>query len=371
MTKRFERQIALPGFGEESQRKLRQSGILVIGAGGLGCPALLYLAAAGIGRIGIADGDRVDVSNLHRQVLFSEQDLGKEKASTAALQLGKKFPDTAFIPFDEYVRTDNVATILSGFDIILDGSDNFETRYLISDACGLLGKPLVFGAVHQNEGQISVFHHPDERGMSFNYRDLHPVPPAQDQIPNCQQTGVLGVLPGTLGVMMATEAIKAITGYGKTLSGKVLYFNLLRNSFYELAMMPDPEGRKKIPGSFQELQAKDYRLKCNKGTGIKWKDAIEIKNAAPADTVIIDVRETTEMPELIWAECRRIPLDQLEQNFTPLSKFRRILVFCQTGGRSLEAAVMLSRVFPDKMIASIEGGIIAFLHQNSFDSHEG
>ena len=360
MQSRFERQVNLNGFGEEAQRKLRQSSVLVIGVGGLGCPALQYLSAAGFGRVGLADGDRVEISNLNRQILFSEGDLGKPKATTASRQLSHIYPDSSFIAFDEFIRTKNVVPILSGFDIILDGSDNFETRYLINDACALLGKALVFGAVHQSEGQISVFHHADEKGRIFNYRDLHPDPPSSDQIPNCQQNGVLGVLPGTLGVMMATEAIKIATGYGRTLAGKMLYYNLQQTSFYEIEIGQNEEGRKKIPHTMQELESRDYNLPCIQSKEMDWAEVLKMWIDKPTKHVILDVRELHEKPELEMAACIRIPLQFLKEQASSLASADTILIFCQSGGRSREAAAILNRIFPDKNIFSIKGGIDAY-----------
>ena len=225
---RFERQVILPGFGQEGQAKLKQASVLVIGAGGLGCPVLLYLAAAGVGRIAVVDGDVISQSNLNRQVLYGENDLGKNKAETAIRYFQEKYSDIQWTAIPEFITVDNAQAFIFHYDLVIDGSDNFPTRYLVNDACVLLKKPLVYGSIYQHEGQVSVFNvgsHP------CNYRDVFPSPPAPQEIPNCAETGVLGVLPGIIGNLMALEAIKVLSGLGKPLSNKLLLFNSLDTQF--------------------------------------------------------------------------------------------------------------------------------------------
>ena len=211
---RFERQVILPGFGPEGQAKLKHASVLVIGAGGLGCPALLYLAAAGVGRICVVDGDVVALSNLNRQVLFGQQDLGKNKAEAAVRYFQEKYNDIQWKAIPEFISVENAQELIIHYDVVVDGSDNFPTRYLVNDACVLLKKPLVFGAIYQYEGQVSVF---NQGPGSCNYRDMYPQPPAANEIPNCAETGVLGVVPGIIGSLMALEVIKVLTGLGKPL----------------------------------------------------------------------------------------------------------------------------------------------------------
>ncbi|HET7361891.1 MAG TPA: HesA/MoeB/ThiF family protein, partial [Salinimicrobium sp.] len=201
---RFERQKILPEFGSEGQQKLSTAKVLVIGAGGLGCPALLYLAAAGVGTIGIADGDSISESNLNRQTLFGHNDIGKAKAETAAGILQEKYPDINFQVIPHFLTSENALEVLENYDLVLDGSDNFGTRYMINDACVLLGIPLIMGAIYQYEGQLSVFNYGEN---PVSYRDIYPVPPKANEIPNCSETGVLGVLPGIIGNLQAAETI--------------------------------------------------------------------------------------------------------------------------------------------------------------------
>jgi len=218
---RFERQTILPGFGQEGQQKLSMAKILVIGAGGLGCPALLYLAAAGVGTIGIADGDKVSLSNLNRQILYGEDHIGQSKAEVAGELIRSKYSDIQINIIPHFLTSENALDIIKKYDLVLDGSDNFGTRYLINDACYLLKKPLVFGAIYQHEGQVAVLNISRNGQEPLTYRDLFPNPPSAAEVPNCAETGVLGVLPGIIGTMQATEAIKYLSGFGKPLIHKV------------------------------------------------------------------------------------------------------------------------------------------------------
>src|SRR5882724_2373410 len=218
---RYQRQLSLAGFGPEAQAKLKHGRVLVIGAGGLGCPALLYLAAAGVGRITLIDGDRVDVSNLHRQVLYTEADAGELKAVVAARRLRALNPQIAVEPRAERFTRANALELVRACDVVVDGSDNFGTRYLVNDACVLADRPFVYGAVQGFEGQASVF---NWRG-SPTYRCLFPEPPEPGTVPNCAEAGVLGVLPGLIGLLQATETIKLLTGIGEPLAGKLFLWN--------------------------------------------------------------------------------------------------------------------------------------------------
>jgi molybdopterin/thiamine biosynthesis adenylyltransferase/rhodanese-related sulfurtransferase len=352
---RFERQVILPGFGWESQKKLQKSSILVIGSGGLGCPALLYLAAAGIGKIGIVDGDIVSVSNLNRQILFGESDLGKSKAERAGELLRQKYDDLEVEVFNEFITTSNALEILSQYELILDGTDNFETRYLVNDAAFLLQKPLIFGAIYANEGQILVFNSSKKGGT--NYRDLYPDPPSALEIPNCNQTGVLGVLPGMIGIMMATEAIKFLTGYAPTLENKILFFNGLTYQTYTVDFAPNSESRQEIPDSFDAFQAKDYSLSCLVATSVDWSFALhELEKGG----VLVDIREASETPKLERDGVILLPLSQLSINSNFLSEWDMIFLFCQSGIRSLKAVDKLQKILPGKTIYSIKGGITTF-----------
>ncbi|MCS4433441.1 HesA/MoeB/ThiF family protein [Aquiflexum gelatinilyticum] len=353
---RFERQHILPGFGKAAQEKLLQAKVLVIGAGGLGCPALLYLAAAGVGKIGIIDGDLVSMSNLNRQVLFGEGDLGLNKAETSAHFLKSKYSDIKIKCIPEFISTDNIRAILSQFDLVIDGSDNFPTRYLVNDACVLMDKPLVFGAVYQNEGQVAIL---NGKGQgSINYRDIFPDPPTAYEIPNCYETGVLGVLPGIIGTLQAAEAIKFITGYGDTLVGKMLFYNLLSHQSYTMELSKNPDSKKGIPSSMEALEATDYAVVCGDGDSIDWEEAFTLLGKSKNGT-LIDVREADEIPKLKGYQYQSVPLDLLDEKHQEWINSELILLFCQSGVRSLKAVKMLEKYFPGKKIHSISGGIEA------------
>jgi sulfur-carrier protein adenylyltransferase/sulfurtransferase len=241
---RYARHFRLPGFGVEGQLRLKSSSVLVIGAGGLGCPALQYLAAAGVGRIGIVDGDRVDLSNLQRQVLFGTPDIGKFKAECAAEKLRQINPEISVVSNNNNITPENVQNFLTDYDVILDCTDNFSSRYLINDCCARLQKPNVFAAVFRFEGQISVFNLPQVDGSPGpQYRDVFPDPPPPGSVPDCAEGGILGVLPGILGSLQALEAIKVLTGKGKPLSGTILYVDGLSLEFRRFRIMLSPNGK--------------------------------------------------------------------------------------------------------------------------------
>ena len=238
---RYSRHLRLPQVGVEGQRKLEAACVLLVGAGGLGSPAAYYLAAAGVGTLRIADDDVVDRSNLQRQILHTEARIGMRKVESAALALSALNPRTRIDAVAERVSSDNVERLLDGVDLVVDGADNFPARYLLNDACVKLGKPLVYGAVHRFEGQVSVFDAGRHRGMAPCYRCLFPEPPPPESAPNCAEAGVLGVLPGVVGLIQATEAIKLIIGIGTSLSGRLLHFDALSMRFRETRLSADPQ----------------------------------------------------------------------------------------------------------------------------------
>lgn len=350
---RFERQIILPGFGIDGQAKLRNSSVLVVGAGGLGCPILQYLAAAGVGKIGIVDGDVVSISNLNRQVLFGEKDLRKNKAETAVRYFQEKYSDIKWEVYPEFLTTENAQEMISGYDLIVDGTDNFPTRYLVNDACVLLGKPLVFGAIYQHEGQISVFNLGEN---ACNYRDIYPKMPSSSEIPNCAETGVLGVLPGIIGNLMALEAIKVLSGFGKPLKNRVLFFNSITTQTYEVEISPNPEARELMPASLTSFEIMDYELACEGIKQLTWSEAMKKMNH---DVAFVDVREPGEMPPLECTGLVKIPLSELPGQLDRFEDSDEVLFFCQSGIRSQNAARQLQQVYPDKKIYSIRGGINA------------
>jgi len=363
---RYHRQIILPEFGEEGQQKLLKAKILVIGAGGLGCPALQYLSAAGIGTIGIVDDDVVALNNLHRQVLYSVNDIGLSKAKRAAHILQQLNPEIKIISYNERLATQNALTLIDDFDIIIDGTDNFSTRYMINDACVLLNKPLVYGAISQFEGQVSVFNRQPLMGSNeaVNYRDLFPDPPKDGEVLNCAEAGVLGVLPGIIGTMMANETIKLITGIGEPLINQLLTYNALNNQVYILNLSARKETRSLIPKNKKEFLQIDYEWLCASPVQQAEVDSDIFNGMVVKGNIdVIDVRELHEMPAVNEFNHIRIPLAQLADN-TSLIKSNTVIAFCQSGKRSLQAAKILSGIFGDsKKIYSLRGGIVEWKKQ--------
>ncbi|RKG79455.1 molybdopterin-synthase adenylyltransferase MoeB [Corallococcus terminator] len=256
---RYRRHLTLPEVGEEGQARLLKSKVLLLGAGGLGSPAALYLAAAGVGTLGIVDADVVDLSNLQRQVLHTLERRGQPKVQSAKAAIEALNPDVKVVPFEERLTTANVERILADFDLVLDGGDNFPTRYLLNDACVLAGKPNIHGSVFRFEGQVTTF-------LPNNgpcYRCLYPVPPPPELAPSCAEAGVLGVLPGLIGMLQATEALKLLLGVGESLSGRLLTFDALGTRFHELKLRRDPECPVCAPGAKVELI--DYERFCSTG----------------------------------------------------------------------------------------------------------
>lgn len=360
---RYQRQTSLNEFGEAGQLKLNYAKVLVIGAGGLGCPALQYLAGAGVGTIGIVDNDKVALSNLHRQVIYETDDIGLSKAICAADFLSALNPDIKIIPFNETLTTANAQHIISQFDIVLDGTDNFASRYLINDACVLAGKPLVYGAISRFEGQVAIFNCDNENGRSSNYRDVFPNPPAEDEILNCEEAGVIGTLPGMIGTMMANEAIKLIAGFGGHLTNCILTYNSLSNQMYELGVQPQAGTRALIPADFAAFQATDYELMCASQSAIQIDtDRFEQMLHAPAVT-FIDVREPHETPVINEFIYLSMSLNSFENSLQQIEG-DSIVLFCQSGKRSLRAARMLASHYRiSKKIYSLKGGILAWKDQ--------
>ena len=334
---RYQRQILLKGFGLEGQHKLLQAKVLVIGAGGLGCPALQYLVAAGVGTIGIVDEDIVSITNLHRQILFTVDDIGLPKASIAKERLAKLNPEITIAAYNERLTTSNALAIINAYDIVIDATDNFSSRYLINDACVLLKKTIVYGAVSQFEGQVAILNYHSAIGIaSANYRDLFPTPPIDGEVLNCAEAGVLGVLPGIIGSMQASETIKIITGIGKPLVNTVLTYHSLTNQFCA------------SPNNKFEIGIENFN-----------------RIAHSADVEIIDVRELGESPIPTDFNYVQIPLSQFNNNIAAIKK-ETIVVFCQSGKRSLQAAQILFNTFGEtKTIYSLQGGITEWVKNKS------
>lgn len=363
--KRYARQIQLPELGEDGQLKLRTGRVLVIGAGGLGCPVLQYLAAAGVGTIGIADDDTVCLTNLHRQVLFSMHDIGKPKAETAAQKLKAMNPDNLYRIFGERMNVSNIIQTMKEFDVIVDGTDNFATRYLINDACVLMRKPLVFGAISRFEGQVAVFNVPtDVSGDCIHYRDLFPNPPQEGEVKNCAENGVLGVLPGIIGTMMANEVIKLLTGMGKALSGELLTYNALTNEIFTWKLKKRPESDAYVPQTISALEQKDYAWECglpsDNGTVCEIDAAGVEVMISEGNVLIVDVREPHEIPGLQRWPNKKLPLARLMQNQEDWSA-KRVVFICQTGNRSLAAAHWAKTKYAGIRFYSLKGGVLALV----------
>jgi len=356
---RYQRQIILKEFGQTGQQKLLHAQVLVIGAGGLGCPVLQYLAAAGVGTIGIVDDDTVSLTNLHRQVLYSVNDIGLPKADRATAVLRGLNPDINIIPFNERLTVDNALELFRSFDIIIDGTDNFSTRYMINDACVLSGKPLIYGAISQFEGQVTIFNsslRKDDRPV--NYRDLFSHPPKEDEVLNCAEAGVIGVLPGIIGTMMANETIKLITGIGESLVNRLLTYNALSNQVYELELAPGEGTRALIPANEILFKQMNYEWLCGLSPSPFEIDGDDFDRMLEYEAVdVIDVRELDELPSVHEFSHQKIPLKQIEIAVADI-KADSVIVFCQTGKRSKQAATILSGIFgPEKKVYSLKGGI--------------
>ncbi|HEV8511649.1 MAG TPA: molybdopterin-synthase adenylyltransferase MoeB [Cyclobacteriaceae bacterium] len=362
---RYSRQILLSELGQEGQQKLKGGSILVIGAGGLGSPALYYLAAAGVGRIGIVDFDIVDVSNLQRQILFTSEDVGKSKAAMARQRLEKLNPLIKIEVHECVLNSQNAMNILVNYDVVIDGSDNLPTRYLVNDACVLLGKTLIYGAIFQFEGQVSVFNELlKDRSRGPNYRDLFPEPPPPEMVPSCSVGGVLGVLPGIIGSMQANEAIKVLAGIGTTLSGRLLLFDSLDFTTRFVNLKPNPDNP--VSGKNPTIQALiDYEAFCNPAyhTTVKEISAPEVKKMLDDKIAfqLIDVREPQEF-EFVNIGGVNIPMNDIEKKISMIKRDIPVVIHCKSGARSLLAIEKLKQHGFTNLL-NMKGGIIQWIDE--------
>jgi len=342
--KQYNRHLILGEIGNDGQEKLKAARVLVIGAGGLGCPILQYLTAAGVGNIGIIDDDTVDQSNLQRQILYTHDDIGKLKASVAAARLSKLNPYIKFDVFVETLSRKRALEIFNKYDIIVDGSDNFPTRYLANDAAILANKPLVFGAIFKFEGQVSVFNY--ENGPS--YRCLYPTAPAPGEAPNCSDIGVLGVLPGIIGSLQASEVLKIICGLGDVLYGKLLTYNTLTHRQLLLNF------EKTEAASLTKLED-NYESFCGiKATAPIQSIALEEVLSSPNTYNLLDVREDWER-EAYHIGGQHIPLAQLPERFKEIATERDTVVYCKSGMRSSAAIAILRDLNFNSGLLKLEG----------------
>jgi molybdopterin/thiamine biosynthesis adenylyltransferase/rhodanese-related sulfurtransferase len=337
---RYSRHLILEGFGEEAQLKLKNAKVLVVGAGGLGCPALLYLAAAGVGSIGIIDDDLVSESNLQRQILYNTEDIGEAKVLVAEKKLAAQNPFISIEPYYGRLTKEGALTIIEGYDLVIDGSDNFATRYLLNDACVILNKPLIYGAIHKFEGQVSVFNY--KNGPT--YRCLFPEPPNEGEMPACGEVGVLGVLPGIIGTWQAAEAIKIITGIGEPLNGKLLNFDLLSNSISIVELEAQEKNK-----SIKELG--EYHFGCATDF-LTFENFIQLEKEE--DIQLIDVREKNEF-EVKNLNGMNIPLSEIEKRIAELNPDLITVVHCKSGIRSKKAIEIIKEYYPEIEIYDLTG----------------
>jgi adenylyltransferase/sulfurtransferase len=362
---RYRRHLTLPELGLEGQRRLMQARVLLIGVGGLGCPAAQYLAAAGVGTLGLVDDDVVSASNLQRQILFSTDDVGRPKVEVARARLQALNPDVEVRTHPGRLDSSNALEIFDDYDVIVDGTDNFPTRYLTNDACVLLGRPNVHGSIFRFEGQASVFDVP--RGPC--YRCLYPEPPPPGAVPSCAEGGVLGILPGTIGLVQATEALKLVTGLGEPLVGRLLHYDALEMACREFRMRKDPDCP--ICGERPTIrELVDYEGFCgmpareeSESRVIPQSSAVDVarRRAQGESLVLLDVREADELEKARVEGARWIPLGELESRIGELlgEKDAPIVVLCHHGSRSERAArLLIERGFA--RTENLDGGIEAW-----------
>ena len=398
---RYARHLLLPAVMTEGQRRLKAARVLVVGSGGLGSPVLLYLAAAGVGTLGLIDHDRVDVSNLQRQLLHTDATIGQPKVDSATERLRGANPHIELVPHDVVLRSDNALELLSGWDLIIDGTDNFPTRYLINDACALLDIPWIYGSIHQFEGQVSVFNH--QGGPT--YRDLFPQPPPPGMVPSCAEGGVLGVLPGVVGSLQATEAVKVLLGIGEVLSGRLLVYDALsmetrplqvrrQEDAPEITELIDYEAYCGVPvvetaasragadehlltseqsgdgslGEVFDVAAASQRW-VRQGSGwreIPPRDVAGWREGGDWNPYVLDVRSPMEaqIADLPFKD-ELVPHMMLGQIVDELPRDRDLLVYCRSGSRSEQVCeALVSQVgFDADRMFNLEGGLLAWQEQ--------
>jgi len=362
---RYSRHLILPEVGMEGQRRLKAARVLCVGAGGLGSPLALYLTAAGIGTLGLVDFDVVDASNLQRQIIHSTKDIGRKKLDSAVEKLTALNPAIRIVKHETMLTSANALEILKDYDIVTDGTDNFPTRYLVNDACVLTGKPNVYGAVFRFEGQASVF--ATEQGPC--YRCVYPEPPTPGQAPNCAESGVLGILPGLVGMIQATEVIKLILGKGESLIGRLLLIDVLAMRFRELQLRKNPECP--VCGSHPTVtELIDYQQFCGIApeppkentlkNGIPQISVKELKRRIDAgeDVYLLDVREPYEH-KIAQIGGKLIPQNEVPQRLAEIDRVREVIVHCRSGVRSQRIAEFLKQAGYPRVV-NLAGGILAW-----------
>lgn len=365
---RYSRHLTLPQLGETGQRRLKNARVLVIGAGGLGAPALQYLAAAGVGTIGVVDDDVVSVSNLQRQVVHGMADIGRPKVDSAADAVARLNPLVTVHRHPERLSTDNALEIFSGYDLIMDGADNFGTRFLVSDAAELTGIPVVWGSILRFDGQVSVFW----SGHGPVYRDLFPEAPAPGQVPSCAEGGVLGMLPATIGSVMVTEALKLITGIGRPLLGRVLIHDALAQTWRELTVLPDPH-RPPVTGLSRVALACGLPSDDDAApaphetvTAPELAELLTARSLGETSFTLVDVREDWERNLVAIPGSVHVPLqDVLDRGVTALPDEAEgtVILHCKAGARSAQALAALRRDYAlrEDTVKHLDGGVLAWI----------
>jgi len=364
--RRYSRHIIIPEVGMDGQKRLKNARVLCVGAGGLGSPALMYLAAAGVGTLGVVDFDTVDESNLQRQIIHRQSDIGRPKAESARDTVLEINPYVNVVVHNERLDNDNVLEIFGQYDLIVDGTDNFATRYMVNDACVLLGKPYVWGSIYRFEGQASVFW--AEHGPQ--YRDLYPEPPPPGMVPSCAEGGVLGVLCASIGSIMGTEAIKLIIGIGETLLGRLMIYDALEMSYRTVKIRRDPAGEpitELIDYDYFCGTVSDEAAEAAKDSTIsvtQLKDMLDKREKGEIDFVLVDVREPNEWDIVHIPGAELIPKGEF-LNGSALTKMptdKPVVLHCKVGGRSAEVlAVMKGAGFSDTI--HVGGGVVAWVNQ--------
>lgn len=360
---RYSRHLLLPGVGVEGQRRLKGARVLLVGAGGLGSPAALYLAAAGVGTLGIAEFDRVDLTNLQRQILHGTADVGRPKIDSATDRLGDLNPHITVVPEPGRLTSANALEVVARYDVVLDGSDNFPTRYLVNDACVLTGRPNVYGSIFRFEGQVSVF----DAGRGPCYRCLFAEPPPPGLVPSCAEGGVLGVLPGIIGSLQAMEAIKLILGIGRPLVGRLLMFDALAATFREITLRKDPSCP--ICGTEPtQRELIDYEAFCGLATAdgrekleVSVEELAGLLEGNGTAPLLLDVREPHEWDLVRLPGAHHVPLGQLAQRLGELAADRDVVAYCHSGVRSLQAVSLLRGA--GFSARSLAGGIDAWARE--------
>ncbi|WP_129775157.1 molybdopterin-synthase adenylyltransferase MoeB [Peristeroidobacter soli] len=349
---RYSRHLALREIGIPGQEKLKAAKVLLVGAGGLGSPAALYLAASGVGTIGVIDNDRVDVSNLQRQVLYDTQSVGRPKAEVAKERLLALNPEIELVSHTVELRAANVREIFSKYDVVLDGTDRFNTRYLSNDACVILRKPLVSAAIHRFEGQAMTY----IPGQAPCYRCLFPEPPADGLVPNCAEAGVLGVLPGVMGTIQATEAIKVIVGVGEPLLGRLLTYDALAMRFGEFRFTRRPDCA--VCGDHPTIHEPADLAEACSAEVTRRLSPLELRELL-GKVAIVDVRSPNEFRASHLPGAVSIPVGEVERRLAEIPRDQLVVFICRSGGRSLTASAVATRAGMTN-VADLEGGLLAW-----------